>query len=152
MKRHISSRARIGLRGGERVGVSTVSTTVARFFNGNAHSSSQVKVKVDHHAASLAIAFTMRAGRMYLPRSRASRVVLRTKTGPRARRVREDPSNPHGQATSDAATAGTCAKEREPAFHKPKKASVATRYGGVPLAAGCLTSDLHRVQERALHV
>ena len=46
MKRHISSRARIGLRGGERVGVSTVSTTVARFFNGNALSSSQAKVLV----------------------------------------------------------------------------------------------------------
>ena len=46
MKRHISSRARIGLRGGERVGIGTVSTTVARFFNGNARSSSRVKVLV----------------------------------------------------------------------------------------------------------
>ena len=62
MKRHISSRARIGLRGGERVGVSTVSTTVARSFNGEARSSSQVKVLVDHHAASLANAFTMSCG------------------------------------------------------------------------------------------
>ena len=53
MKRHISSRARIGLRGGERVGVGTVSTTVARFFNSNARSSSQVKVLVSHQAASL---------------------------------------------------------------------------------------------------
>ena len=53
MKRHISSRARIGLRGGERVGVSTVSTTVARFFNGNARSNSQAKVLVSHQAASL---------------------------------------------------------------------------------------------------
>ena len=58
MKRHISSRARIGLRGGERVGIDTVPTTVARSFNGDARSSSQVKVLVDHHAASLAIAFT----------------------------------------------------------------------------------------------
>ena len=58
MKRHISSSARIGLRGGERVGISTVSITVARFFNGNARSSSQVKVLVDHPVASLAIAFT----------------------------------------------------------------------------------------------
>ena len=54
MKRHISSRARIGLRGGERVGIDTVPTTVARSFNGDARSSSQVKVLVDHHAASLA--------------------------------------------------------------------------------------------------
>ena len=52
MKRHISSRARIGLRGGERVGVSTVSTTVARSFNGDARSNSQVKVLVGHQAAS----------------------------------------------------------------------------------------------------
>jgi hypothetical protein len=81
MKRHISSRARIGLRGGERVGIGTVSTTVARSFNGNARSSSQVKVLVGHQRASLAIAFTRSFGRMYLSRSSASRVLLRTKTG-----------------------------------------------------------------------
>ena len=81
MRRHISSRARIGLRGGERVGVGTVSTTVARSFNGNARSSSQVKVLVGHQRASLAIAFTRSSGRMYLSRSSASRVLLRTKTG-----------------------------------------------------------------------
>ena len=57
MKRHISSRARIGLRSGERVGIGTVSTTVARSFNGNARSSSQVKVLVGHQRASLTIAF-----------------------------------------------------------------------------------------------
>ena len=57
MRRHISSRARIGLRGGERVGIGTVSTTVARSFNGNARSSSQVKVLVGHQRASLTIAF-----------------------------------------------------------------------------------------------
>ena len=81
MKRHISSRARIVLRGGERVGISTVSTTVARFFNGNARSSSRAKVLVSHHAASLVIAFTMSFGRMYLLSSDASRFLLRTKTG-----------------------------------------------------------------------
>ena len=54
MRRHISSRARIGLRSGERVGIGTVSTTVARSFNGNARSSSQVKVLVGHQRASLA--------------------------------------------------------------------------------------------------
>ena len=81
MKRHTSSRARIGLRGGKRVGVSTVSTMVARFFNGNARSSSRAKVLVGHQAASLAIAFTMRAGRMYLLRSDASSFLLRTLTG-----------------------------------------------------------------------
>ena len=48
MRRHISSRGRIGLRSGERVGIGTVSTTVAGSFNGNARSSSQVKVLVDH--------------------------------------------------------------------------------------------------------
>ena len=53
MKRHISSRARIGLRGGERVGIDTASTTVARSFNSNVRSSSQVKVLVDHPVASL---------------------------------------------------------------------------------------------------
>ena len=53
MKRHISSRARIGLRCGERVGIGTVSTTVARSFNSNARSSSRVKVLVSHQAASL---------------------------------------------------------------------------------------------------
>ena len=57
MRRNISSRARIGLRGGERVGIGTVSTTVARSFNGNARSSSQVKVLVGHQRASLTIAF-----------------------------------------------------------------------------------------------
>ena len=51
MKRHISSRERIGLRGGERVGIGTVSTTVARFFNSDARRSSQVKVLVGHQAA-----------------------------------------------------------------------------------------------------
>ena len=107
MRRHISSRARIGLRGGERVGIGTVSTTVARFFNGNARSSSRVKVLVGHQAASLAIAFTRSCGRVYLLRSSASRVLLRTKTGPRARPVCEDPSNPHGRATSETAAKGT---------------------------------------------
>ena len=77
MKRHISSRARIGLRGGERVGISTVSTTVARFFNGNARSSSQVKVLVGHQAASLIVCIRMIFGRMYLLTSSASRVLLR---------------------------------------------------------------------------
>ena len=81
MKRHISSRARIGLRGGERVGIGTVSTTEARSFNGNSRSSSQVKVLVGHQRASLANAFTRSFGRMYLSRSSASRVLLRTKTG-----------------------------------------------------------------------
>ena len=52
MKRHISARARIGLRDGERVGVGTVSTTVARSFNVDARSRSQVKVLVDHQAGS----------------------------------------------------------------------------------------------------
>ena len=81
MKRHISSRARIGLRGGERVGVSTVSTTVARFFNGNALSSSQAKVLVGHQAASLIVCICMIFGRMYLLSSNASSVLLRTLTG-----------------------------------------------------------------------
>ena len=81
MKRHISSRARIGLRGGERVGISTVSTTVARFFNDNARSSSRAKVLVGHQAAALIVCICMIFGRMYLPRSNASRVLLRTKTG-----------------------------------------------------------------------
>ena len=82
MKRHISSRARIGLRGGERVGVSTVSTTVARSFNGNVLSSSQAKVLVGHQAASLIVCICMIFGRMYLSRSSASSFLLRTKTGP----------------------------------------------------------------------
>ena len=64
--RHISSRARIGLRGGERVGIGTVSTTVARFFNDNVRSSSRVKVLVGHRRDSLAIAFTRSCGRAYL--------------------------------------------------------------------------------------
>ena len=66
MKRHISARARIGLRGGERVGIGTVSTTVARFFNGDARRSSQVKVLEGHQAASLSRRICMIFGRMYL--------------------------------------------------------------------------------------
>ena len=108
MKRHISSRARIGLRGGERVGIGTVSTTVARSFNSNARSSSQVKVLVSHQRVSLAIAFTRSRGRMYLLSSNASSFLLRTKTGACARLVRRRPSNPHGQATSETAARGTC--------------------------------------------
>ena len=100
MKRHISSRGRIGLRSGERVGIGTVSTTVARSFNSNARSSSQVKVLVDHQVASLANAFARSCGRMYLLRSGASSVLLRTKTGPWRRHVRRVPSNPHVRATS----------------------------------------------------
>ena len=50
---HISSRDRIGLWGDERVGKRYGSTTVARSFNGDARRRSQVKVLVDHHAASL---------------------------------------------------------------------------------------------------
>ena len=107
MKRHISSRARIGLRGGERVGISTVSTTVARSFNGNARSSSQVKVLVGHQAASLIVCIRMIFGRMYLLSSTASSFLLRTKTGACARRVRRRPSNPHEQATSETTAKGT---------------------------------------------
>ena len=59
----VSSRARIGLRSGERVGISTVSTTVASSFNGNARSSSQVKVLARHQAGPLVVAFTMSFGR-----------------------------------------------------------------------------------------
>ena len=97
MKRHISSRARIGLRGGERVGVSTVSTTVARFFNGDARSNSQVKVLVDHQAAALVDRICMILTRGYLLRSIASRVLLRTKTTTCVRRVRMSSSNTMGQ-------------------------------------------------------
>ena len=50
-------------------------------------------------------------GRMYLSRSNASRDLLRTKTGPRRRHVREDPSNRHGRATSETAAKGTRAKD-----------------------------------------
>ena len=85
MKRHITLRVRIGLRGGEteRVGISTctVSTTVARFFNGNVRSSSQAKVLVGHQAASLIVCICMIFGRMYLSRSSASSFLLRTLTG-----------------------------------------------------------------------
>ena len=107
MKRHISARARIGLRGGERVGISTVSTTVARFFNGNARSSSQVKVLARHQAGPLVVAFTMSFGRMYLSRSSASRVLLRTLTGTCARRVAMCPSSWHGRVVPEAAVGGT---------------------------------------------
>ena len=110
MKRHISSRARIGLRSGERVGIGTVSTTVARSFNSNARSSSQVKVLVDHQRASLAFAFTRSFGPRSLPFSNASREMLQTKPGPCARRVARDPSNPHGRATSETASAGSGAQ------------------------------------------
>ena len=107
MKRHISSRARIGLRGGERVGISTVSTTVARFFNGNARSSSQVKVLVGHQAASLIVCIRMIFGRMYLLTSSASSFLLRTLTTTRPRSVAMSSSNPHEQATSETAAKGT---------------------------------------------
>ena len=80
MKRHISSRARIGLRGGERVGIGTASITVARSFNSNARSSSQVKVLDGHQAAALIVCIRMFFGRMYLLRSSASSFLLRTKT------------------------------------------------------------------------
>ena len=71
MKRHISSRARIELRGGERVGISTVSATVTCSFNSNARSSSQVKVLDGHQAAALIVCIRMICGRMYLSRSTA---------------------------------------------------------------------------------
>ena len=121
MKRQILSRARIGLRGGERVGIDTLSTTVARSFNGDARRSSRVKVLVDHHADSLAIAFTRSFGRMYRLSSSASSFSLRTKTGPRARRVSEDPSNPHGRATSETAAKGTGARSVARASRGSKK-------------------------------
>ena len=124
MKRHISSRARIGLRGGERVGVSTVSTKVARSFNANARSGHRVKVPVGHRLASLVVAF----GRMYLLSSTASSFLLRTKTKTRARRVRVSSSNPHGQATSETAAKGTCAKVRERASRGSKKSFYRTPY------------------------
>ena len=107
MKRHISSRARIGLRGGERVGISTVSTTVKRSFNGNARSSSQVKVLARHQAGPLVAAFTMSFGRVSLSRSSASRVSLRTLTGAWRRCVSKHPSSRHGRATSETAVGGT---------------------------------------------
>ena len=108
MKRHISSRARIGMRGGERVGIDTASTTVARSFNSNARSSSRVKVLVGHQVASLANAFTRSCGRRYLLCFNASSVCLRTLTGSWPRRVAMTPSNPHGRATSETAAIGTC--------------------------------------------
>ena len=107
MKRHFSSRTRIGLRGGERVGIDTLSTTVARSFNGDARRSSRVKILVDHHAASLAIAFTRSCGRIYLLSSKASSFSRRTLTGTWPRCVAMFPSNPHGQATSETAAKGT---------------------------------------------
>ena len=121
MKRHISSRARIGLRGGERVDIDTVSTTVARSFNGDARSSSQVKVLARHQAGPLVVAFTMSFVRMYLSRSSASRVFLRTLTKTRARRMAMSSSNPHGRATSETAANGTGAKDDARASRGSKK-------------------------------
>jgi hypothetical protein len=80
MRRRISSRARIGLRSGERVGIDTVSTTVARSFNGTARSRSQVKVLADQHAAPHWNCICMILTRVSLPFSNASRDLLRTKT------------------------------------------------------------------------
>ena len=107
MKRYISSRARIGLRGGERVGVDTASTTVARSFNSNARSSSQVKVLDGHQAAALIVCIRMIFGRVYLLSSTASSFLLRTLTTTRPRSVAMSSSNPHEQATSETAAKGT---------------------------------------------
>ena len=138
MKRHISSRARIGLRGGERVGISTVSTTVARFFNGNARSSSQVKVLVGHQAASLIVCIRMIFGRMYLLSSTASSFLLRTKTGARTRCVREHPFNPHEQATSETAARGTCVAVRVSGIAREENVSTRVLIGVDASAYICL--------------
>ena len=58
---------------------------------------------------------------MYLSRSNASRDLLRTKTGPCARRVARDPSNPHGRATSETAAKGTRAKDARRQIATAKK-------------------------------
>ena len=62
---------------------------------------------------------------MYLLSSEASRFSLRILTGARARPVCEHPSNPRGQATSDAAAAGTGAKDARRTSRASKKVSVA---------------------------
>ena len=83
MKRHISSRARIelrGVRGGERVGIGTASTTIARSFNSNARISSQAKVLDGHQAAALIVCIRMIFGRVYLLSSTASSFLLRILT------------------------------------------------------------------------
>ena len=82
----------------------------------------RVKVLLGHRPGSLVVAF----GRMYLLSSNASSFLLRTKTGARTRCVREHPSNPHGQATSETAATGTCVQIVARAFHRREKASVAT--------------------------
>ena len=119
MKRHISSRARIGLRGGERVGIDTASTTVARAFNSNVRSSSQVKVLDSHQAAALIVCIRMFFGRVYLLRSSASSFLLRTLTGTWPRCVAMCPSNPHEQATSETAAKGTGVRIVARAFRRP---------------------------------
>jgi hypothetical protein len=115
------------VRGGERVGIDTVSTTVARSFNGNARSSSQVKVLarvlVGHQRASLAIAFTRSFGvRTHVPLTleRFTRSASDQDGCSKTARARAPPSNRHGRSTSETAAAGTCAKDARRQIAKAK--------------------------------
>ena len=123
----------------ESPGISTVSTTVERalLLNGNARSSSQVKVLVDHPAASLANAFTRSCGRRYLLSSSASRFSLRILTTTWPRRVAMSSSNPHGRATSETAARGTCVQcaFRVSGIASAKKSSHRTPYPGPAVLA-----------------
>ena len=108
MKKHISSRARIGLRGGERLGVGTVSLIVDSIDHGSAllRSTATLAGEARSRKGQLPGApsershkynrIRMFSGRRYMLSSDASRVLLRILTTTRARCVCVSSSNPHG--------------------------------------------------------
>ena len=74
----ISARARIASRSGAGVGVGAASTTPKRSFDGGSHSSSQLKVLVDHAERRHCIGCRLRSRRGIASRSNALELELQT--------------------------------------------------------------------------
>ena len=89
---------------------------------------------------------------MYLLSSSASSFLLRILTGTCARRVCMSPSNPCGQATSDAAAAGTGAKDARRTSRGLKKSFRRTRYRHAPEGGRCSTRATRTVSPSAATV
>ena len=101
----ISARARIASRSGAGVGVGAASTTPKRSFDGGLHSSSQLKVLVDHVACRHCAGCRLRSDPRHGSRSRVCSDSTAIFTATRPRRVPRSPSRRRSQRSTTAPSA-----------------------------------------------
>ena len=126
----ISARARIASRSGVGVGVGAASTTPKRLFDGVSHSSSQLKVLVDHAERRHCIGCRLRSKPRHASRSRVCSDSTAILTATRPRCVPMSPSRRRSQRSTTAPSARAPDQIGDRETRACEKSSRRTAYGG----------------------